>query len=163
MASETKELQPPLLRGASLWGSPGPEKAEAPRQGPASPGEAAGRERVHSGGLSLLGNPPASSARAGEGQAHRTWVWVCKGGKIGGGGNGWTASFTQPGLRCLSAGAGVSEMDVEKVQWGGLRGSWEGGEGRTPHPSPSLEIGPGREPGFLAGVVDQPCSLCTYV
>lgn len=54
-----------------------------------------------------------------------------------------------------------SEMDLKRVQWGGLRGIQGEREGRSPHPS--LEIGPRWEPGFLAGVVDQLWILCTYV
>lgn len=162
VASETKELQPPLLRGASLWGSPGPEKAEAPRQGPASPGEAAGRERVHSGGLSLLGNPPASSARAGEGQAHRTWVWVCKGGKIGGGGEWLDCEFHPAGVavpecRRWGLGDGCGEGAV-----GGFERQLGRGRGQDTPPQPFLGNRPW-EGARLSGGCCGPAVFFMYV
>lgn len=75
VASESGELQPPLLVVASLQSSRGPEEAEAPQEGPASPG-GCGRGRGCGSGLSLLGEPPASTTRKREGQTHRTGAGV---------------------------------------------------------------------------------------
>lgn len=118
MASETKELQPPLLRGASLQGSPGPEKAEAPRQGPASPGRLwAGKGSTAVGCHCWVTLRPAA---LGQGKGRRTELGsgFVKGGKWAGGG-AW--------LDCECHPAGVAVPECRR--WGLRDGCGEGAVG----------------------------------
>lgn len=92
---------------------------------------------------------PAAQGRARAG-THSSG-WICK------------------GRRTRRAhGSSGSVLVLRSQRWRGcsqvgLRGSQEGQEGRTPQPSPSLEIAWIFPRTFLGGVVDQPCALCTYV
>lgn len=129
VASDRGELHPPA-RVTSLQSSWGPEEAEAPQEGPVSPGMGRGC----SNGLSALGLP-AAGQRRGRGRAG-TWS-LGLGLERGRTGRRWGDVAGLPGCQLWDlSGFGGGAAGGSEMQPGG-------GAGRTPHPSPSLEIGPG--------------------
>lgn len=146
--SDRGELHPPA-RATSLQSSWGPEEAEAPQEGPVSPGMGRGC----SNGLSALGLPAAGHRRGRGRAARRAWGWVWKGGELGGGGGDMAGP---PGCQLWDlSGFGEGAAGGSEMQPGG-------GAGRTPHPSPSLEIGPGgsRVSGGCCGPATCSVYLC---
>lgn len=143
VASETRELQPPLLCASR---APGSQRKLGHPRGSCLHRGTAGRG-CHCG-VTLQ---PAAQGRGRAGM--HSSGWICKGRK--------------PCRARGSAGSG-SVLVLKSQRWRGcsqvgLRDSQEGQEGRRPLPSPSLEIAQLPPRASLAGVVDQPCALCTYV